>query len=311
MGALPVYFQEERARDFLNGADPQDPALWIVHADGSARRRLLDRAPVDLRWLSSGRKLLLTPPPSLLDVHTGQRELLQEQPGVPTYHLSSVPRKFSTSELLFRFATEYVLAEKEGRYWRVHLPTRTIVPLPSLPAASPEEPALRSIDLLLLSSDGRTLAYLFGWFDWTTRADGDALGLMDLQEGTLKTFFKEGKEGEPTMINHVEWSPQGSQLLVERYQGLSGGPHSDLLIVNLETEQYHLIDSIASNTAQWAPSGRWVVYQTAPETRPLGKKQVWSTDIGVVKADGTDKTYLTSGAVYACLPRWITMTESQ
>jgi dipeptidyl aminopeptidase/acylaminoacyl peptidase len=211
--------------------------------------------------------------------------------------------------LLFRPPINYVVAEKNRSYWRVHHPTKEFVQMAEVSTTTLKKLANDCIKSSLVSPDGRKLAYVK-----PIKQGVSVLRVVSLQDETSKTF-----EFGDAFINHFEWSPKGNQLLVERYEGASGGPWSTVFIVDLATNHRHSIDEITSDTAQWSPSGSWLSYQTMPSTRDLQVKNrveprnvgVWSTDIGVVKADGTAKIYLTTGAVFACLPRWITVKHSQ
>jgi len=252
MNIIPVFYQEESS--FLNGADPNDPALWIIDADGKNKRKLLDNAPTDLRWTDTGQKLIIADSsPYLLDLQSGKKETID---GL-ICHLNTLGKDFKA--LLYRPPIQNMLAEKAAYI--------------------------------------RTVKDEY--------ESHDTLEISDIRKKTIKTLPDPCKEDD-RIINHIEWSVQRDKLLIERYDGLSGGPHSTLIIYDLAANQCHIVEQeISSNTAQWSPDGRRIIFQTSPDTRPIGKKQVWSTDIGIVNADGTGIKYLTSGAVYACLPQWI------
>jgi len=259
MNIIPVFYQEEKA--FLNGADPNDPALWMIDADGKNRRKLLDNAPSNLRW-ANDKLIIADSSPYLLNLQSGVKEPIDGQDALLS-HLNSLGKDFKA--LLYRPPIQNILAEKAAYI--------------------------------------RTVKDEY--------ESHDTLEISDIRNKTIKPLPDPCKEDD-RLINHIEWSPQGDKLLIERYDGLSGGPHSTLIISDLATNQCHIVEQeISSNTAQWSPDRRRIIFQTSPDTRPLGKKQVWSTDIGIINADGTGMKYLTSGAVYACLPRWIKINKSK
>jgi len=258
MNIIPVFYQEEKA--FLNGADPNDPALWMIDADGKNKRKLLDAAPTDLRW-ANDKLIIADSSPYLLNLQSGAKEPIGQDALLS--HLNTLGKDFKA--LLYRPPIQNLLAEKAAY--------------------------IRTVK---------------GEYE-----SHDTLEISDIRDKTIKSLPEPCKEDD-RLINHIEWSPQGDKLLIERYDGLSGGPHSTLIIYDLAANQCHIVEQeISSNTAQWSPDGRRIIFQTSPDTRPIGKKQVWSTDIGIVNADGTGIKYLTSGAVYACLPRWITINKSK
>jgi dipeptidyl aminopeptidase/acylaminoacyl peptidase len=303
-----MYYQPERTADFLNGTNPKDATLWVAGADGSRRRRLLARTPDDLLWTGSAKKLFLPESGQLLDVITGKVETISNA-SESTVYQRSIREDVMGDTLLFRPPINYVIAEKNGSYWRVDLATKKFVQVAAVPTITLKRQANDGIKSALVSPDGRKLAYVN-----PIKRDVSVLRVLSLQDEMSRTF-----ELGHGFINHFEWSPKGNQLLVERYEGASGGPWSTVFIVDLSTNQRYSIDEITSDTAQWSPSGTWLSYQTMPSIRDLQVKNrgvyrnvgVWSTDIGVVKAGTTSKIYLTTGAVFACLPRWITVPNSQ
>ncbi|MEI6415024.1 MAG: hypothetical protein WCP34_12300 [Pseudomonadota bacterium] len=303
---LSTPYQEPQM--FFNGAPGNDPGLWLVSADGKERHRLMDQAPAEIHWVKGGHAMIMPDTPNLLNRH-GEWEAIAGLSSVSRWLLAGAGLEFTTRYApLYRPPLEYALTEQDEALLRVHLKTRTaaILALSNLSEVITTD----SRKTALISPDGSRMAFVRRISTDSDEA-AQTLAVLDLTSGAVTTLPDIDPETWPNKINHFEWSPAGNLLLLEYYGGLSGGPHAFLYIFEPANGKLTHVDDITADTAQWSPSGRWLAYQTLMQTRPLGQKVVWSSDIGVVKADGSSRTYLTSGTIYACLPRWVTRADTE